>query len=174
MGGSGDYFDVADTVLMMDAYLPYNVTADAQAIMVKYPLERERKTETNFSQRAERVFQQRTLQTRKGNRSKTDAKGLNKILMGRTEIIFDDTEQLADPSQTRMIAEMIQFLDRTNGLDGKTVCELLDQLEEQMDQNGLSSLTSFKQQHPGDIARPRRHEIAAVLNRIRTASVTRK
>ncbi len=26
MGGSGDYFDVADTVIMLDAYQPHDVT----------------------------------------------------------------------------------------------------------------------------------------------------
>jgi predicted ABC-class ATPase len=32
MGGSGDYFDVADTVIMMDAYEPRDVTNEARAL----------------------------------------------------------------------------------------------------------------------------------------------
>src|SRR5699024_10705241 len=43
MGGSGDYFDVADSVIMMEAYIPYNVTAMAKEIMLNYPLVREEK-----------------------------------------------------------------------------------------------------------------------------------
>ncbi|WP_373895582.1 ABC-ATPase domain-containing protein [Virgibacillus sp. CBA3643] len=174
MGGSGDYFEVADSVIMMEAYVPYNVTSQAKEIMEEYPLERDKSAEEAFGDITNRSFQQNTLQTKKGNKAKTQAKGLTKIIMGRTDIDFDDTEQLVDASQTRMIAEIIQFLDRTNGLQNKSLHELLGELEQQMDKQGLASFTTFKNQHPGDIARPRRYEIAAVLNRIRTANVQQK
>ena len=32
IGGAGDYFDVADLVIQMDSYLPFDVTAKAKAI----------------------------------------------------------------------------------------------------------------------------------------------
>ncbi|GAB3060942.1 ABC-ATPase domain-containing protein [Virgibacillus ainsalahensis] len=171
MGGSGDYFDRADTVIMMESYVPYNVTEQANEIIQKYPLERDAITDNHFGKVAKRYFQQNSLQTRKGKKEKTQAKGLYKIIMGKTDISFEDTEQLVDQSQTRMIAEIIQFLDRTNGLEPKSLHELLDKVEKQMDEKGLASFTVFKNQHPGDIARPRRYEIAAVLNRMRTANV---
>jgi len=174
MGGSGDYFDVADSVIMMEAYVPYNVTAKAKEIMLNYPLEREEKAQTAFGEITNRQFVMQTLQTKKANRSKTEAKGLSKILMGRTEINFEQTEQLIDPSQTRMIATIIQYLDRTNGLQKQTLHGLLDKLEKQMDEHGLASFTPFENHHPGDIARPRRYEIASVFNRMRTAKVSQK
>ena len=37
MGGSGDYFDVAHVVLMMDAFHPRDVTAEAKAIAAQHP-----------------------------------------------------------------------------------------------------------------------------------------
>ncbi|SFA80488.1 Predicted ATPase of the ABC class [Lentibacillus halodurans] len=171
MGGSGDYFDVADTVVMMEAYVPYNVTDEAKAIVADNPINRETLTDESFGSISQRYFLQNSLQTRKGKKSKTQAKGLTTILMGQTEITFADTEQLVDTSQTRMIAEMIQYFDRTNALGQKSLYGLLDDIEQQMDQKGLASFTVFKDQHPGDIARPRRYEIAAVLNRMRTARV---
>ncbi|MFC2947895.1 ABC-ATPase domain-containing protein [Virgibacillus sediminis] len=174
MGGSGDYFDTADTVIMLDEYVPYNVTDQAMAIMENYPLERDTAREEGFGDISARYFQQASLQTKKGKREKTQAKGLYKILMGKTDITFENTEQLVDPSQTRMIAEIIQYLDRTNGLGGKSLHELLDSMEQQMDRDGLASFTAFGRQHPGDIARPRRYEVAAVLNRMRTAKVEHK
>jgi predicted ABC-class ATPase len=174
MGGSGDYFSVADTVIMMENYIPYNVTREANEIIKNDPVKREPLAEAYFGKITDRQFHQNTLQTKKGKRAKTQAKGLTKILMGKTEIIFDATEQLVDPSQTRMIAEIIQFLDKTEGLKEKSLYELLNEIESRMDQHGLASFTGFKDQHPGDIARPRRYEIAAVLNRMRTAKVTQK
>ncbi len=171
MGGSGDYFDVADKVIMMEAYVPYDVTGEAKSIVADSPINREALDDDTFGAVSSRTFQQQTLQTKKGNKSKTQAKGLTTIIMGRTDITFRDTEQLVDASQTRMIAEIIQHLDRTNALGERTLHSLLDDIEQQMDQKGLASFAVFKDQHPGDIARPRRYEIAAVLNRMRTASV---
>ncbi|MEN1968588.1 ABC-ATPase domain-containing protein [Lentibacillus sp. N15] len=173
MGGSGDYFAVADEVIMMDEYVPRNVTAKAKAIMEQYPMERNGVNDSMFGTIAKRCLKPSSLQTQKGKRAKTQAKGLTKILMGRTEIVFDQTEQLADASQTRMIAEIISYLDRTNGLEKvRTLADVLVEIERKMDDDGLASFTSFSKQHPGDIARPRKYEIAAVLNRIRTLQVT--
>ncbi|HLR02710.1 MAG TPA: ABC-ATPase domain-containing protein [Virgibacillus sp.] len=171
MGGSGAYFSVADEVIMMDEYVPENVTDKAKQIMANSPLIRKSSGSTSFGAIRERSFQPNSLQTRKGKRSKTQAKSLKLILMGKTEINFHDTEQLVDPSQTRLIADMIQYMDHHNILGSVTLPELLDKLEYQMDTQGLASFSPFPNKHPGDIARPRRHEIAAVLNRIRTANV---
>src|SRR5699024_9995602 len=41
MGGSGDYFAVADAVIKMEAYVPYDATDEAKAIMKEYPSERD-------------------------------------------------------------------------------------------------------------------------------------
>lgn len=173
MGGSGDYFAVADDVIMMDEYVPKNVTDQAKAIMDQYPMERDAAISEHFGGITQRKLEQKSLQTQKGKRAKTQAKGLTKIIMGRTDISFDQTEQLVDASQTRMIAEIIQCLDRTNGLQQiASLKDLLEKIEQQIDQHGLASFTDFPNQHPGDIARPRKYEMAAVLNRIRTLQVT--
>ncbi|WP_106498171.1 ABC-ATPase domain-containing protein [Lentibacillus sp. Marseille-P4043] len=172
MGGSGDYFAVADEVIMMDEYVPKNVTNQAQSIMEEYPVERDSATNEYFGKITNRTLKQNSLQTQKGKRAKTQAKGLTKIIMGRSDISFEQTEQLVDASQTRMIAEIIQYLDRTNGLQRPTsLKDLLETIDKQMDQNGLASFAAFQNQHPGDIARPRKYEIAAVLNRIRSLHV---
>lgn len=172
MGGSGDYFDVADDVIMMEEYIPKNVTVKAREITRQYPAERTITSQQDFGKILHRNLEQSSLQTMKGKRAKVQAKGLTSILMGNTEITFAQTEQLVDPSQTRMIAEIIQYLDKTNGLTKSlTLAQLLDNINEQMDQKGLATYTAHPDQHPGDLARPRRFEIAAVLNRIRTLRV---
>src|SRR5699024_8808647 len=171
MGGSGAYFSVADEVIMMDEYVPENVTDKAKQIMANSPLIRKSSGSTSLCAIRERSSQPNSLQTRKGKRSKTQAKSLKLILMGKTEINFHDTEQLVDPSQTRLIADMIQYMDHHNILGSVTLPELLDKLEYQMDTQGLASFSPFPNKHPGDIARPPRPETAAVLNRNRTANV---
>ncbi|MGX4670231.1 ABC-ATPase domain-containing protein [Cerasibacillus sp. JNUCC 74] len=171
MGGSGDYFATADTVIRLENYLPDNATNEAKAIIEKYPLIRNNGGNERFGKLTRRYFQQSSLQTRKGKRAKVQAKGLTHIQMGKTDISFAEVEQLVDASQTRMIAEILHYLDRNNQMDNVALPELLDRIEQQMDQQGLASFTLHPKKHPGELARPRRFEIAAVLNRMRTAVV---
>ncbi|WP_430787965.1 ABC-ATPase domain-containing protein [Virgibacillus flavescens] len=172
MGGSGDYFDVADNVIIMEEYIPKNVTENAKKIVQDNPTKRAAMNAEDFGKVIHRQLQQSSLQTNMGKKSKVQAKGLTKILMGRDEINFSQTEQLVDISQTRMIAEIILYLDKTKELKNyKTMQNLLQKIEKQMNEKGLASFTAHPDQHPGDIARPRTFEIAAVLNRIRTLKV---
>ncbi|MBN9656511.1 ABC-ATPase domain-containing protein [Halobacillus sp. GSS1] len=172
MGGSGDYFQVADDVIMMDQYIPHNVTEKAKEIASKYPNGRMESSDASFGAVPKRSFLPQSLQTRKGKKEKVQAKGMHKILMGREDIELDHVEQLVDASQTRMIADLLLHLDKKGVLKrGNSLHELLDSIELQLDQKGLASFAPFKDQHPGELARPRRFEIAATLNRIRTAKV---
>ena len=172
MGGSGDYFDVADQVIMMDQYKPANVTEKAKDIATKYPANREDKLELSFGEVSNRVLLQNSLQTYKGKKSKVQAKGLSTVIMGKTDIELDYLEQLVDSSQTNMIAEIIRYLDQKQILIKElTMMQLLDKIEKQIETAGLASFATRPNQHPGELARPRRFEIAAALNRIRTAKV---
>ncbi|MFZ3577373.1 ABC-ATPase domain-containing protein [Virgibacillus sp. DJP39] len=172
MGGSGDYFDVADDVIMMEEYIPKNVTHKAKDITNEFPAERTVVNSAGFGEVVMRKIDQSSLQTTKGKRAKVQAKGLTKIVMGNTDIAFSQTEQLVDPSQTRMIAEIILYLDRTNELKKQvTLNELLEKINKQINDKGLASFTPHPNQHPGDLARPRTFEIASVLNRMRTLQI---
>ncbi|WP_205091490.1 ABC-ATPase domain-containing protein [Thalassobacillus pellis] len=172
MGGSGDYFDAADQVIMMDQYLPYNVTEKAKDIAEKHPHQREVELEESFGQVPERRFMPNSLQTQRGKKSKVQAKSKTHIMMGKTDISLHYVEQLVDPSQTRMIADMLLVMEKKDMLKEEiSLSQLLDNIEQQLDEQGLASFAPFKDQHPGELARPRRFEIAATLNRMRTAKV---
>ncbi|MFG6149638.1 ABC-ATPase domain-containing protein [Halobacillus sp. B23F22_1] len=171
MGGSGDYFSEADDVIMMDQYVPYNVTNRAKEIAGKFPSKRQM-TEEGFGRLPSRHFLPQSIQARKGKKEKVQAKGRTLILMGSTEIDLDGVEQLVDASQTRMIADLIMHLYKKGLLSKQQpLSQLLDQIDNQLNKEGLASFAPYKDQHPGELARPRRYEIAAALNRIRTAKV---
>ncbi|SER48173.1 Predicted ATPase of the ABC class [Gracilibacillus ureilyticus] len=170
MGGSGDYFDVSNDVIMMDQYQPYNVTAETQSIVRNYPLNRSFETVNNPLSLAQRVFLRDSLAVYKGKKKKVQARGLSQIIMGKTTVDLSYVEQLIDNSQTNMIAEIISYLEKKKILDKeRTLAELLDYLESLMDEKGIQIFGPFPNQHPGDLARPRRFEIAACLNRMRGA-----
>ncbi|WP_101843321.1 ABC-ATPase domain-containing protein [Halobacillus sp. Marseille-P3879] len=171
MGGSGDYFSEADDVIMMDQYVPHNVTKKAKEIAEKYPSHRQT-AEESFGQLPSRHFLPHSIQPRKGKKEKVQAKGRTVILMGAVEVDLDGVEQLVDASQTRMIADLLMHLYKEDLLSKKqSLSSLLDTIEAQLNELGLASFAPFKDQHPGELARPRRFEIAAALNRIRTARV---
>lgn len=172
MGGSGDYFDVADNIIMMDQYLPYNVTEKAQEIVNQHPVKRQGTPKAFQREANRRIFLANSLALQRGKKKKVQAKGLSTIVMGRSDIQLDAVEQLADASQTRTIAEIIRYLDAKGILKKEiTLPDLLQELENIMDQEGLQAFAPFSDQHPGDLARPRRFEIAACLNRMRTAKI---
>ena len=77
-------------------------------------------------------------------------------------------EQLVSVSQTRAIGDSLILLLKRH-MDGeRTIPELLDLLESDFLADGLDALSPRRL---GCYARPRRHEVAAALNRLRTLDV---
>ncbi|GLO65535.1 ABC-ATPase domain-containing protein [Oceanobacillus kimchii] len=166
-GGSGDYFSVADNVILMEEYIPRQVTREAKKIISENPIENEKVPSTEYGKHTKRKLLQSSFPKQSDKRFKIQAKGQYQIMLGKSPILFSNTEQLIDSSQTRMIAEIIQYLYRTNVMESRSFTDVLDIIENEMNK-GLDQLTLNRGKHPGDLAKPRRYEIAAVLNRMRT------
>lgn len=168
VGGIGDYFDVADTVIMMDSYVPFDVTARARSIASEHPADRTPEGGESFGHIAPRAPVRESLDPRRGRRpEKVDAKGLTTILFGGATLDLSALEQLVSASQTRAIGDSLLMMKRF--MDGRrTVSEILDLVEGELDAQGLDALSPRKL---GAYARPRRHELAAALNRLRTLVV---
>ncbi|TMJ05887.1 MAG: hypothetical protein E6H01_02455 [Bacillati bacterium ANGP1] len=79
-------------------------------------------------------------------------------------------EQLVDPAQARAVAVALIWVADRGLVDGmRTVRELLGLIEVEVAQRGLEGLVP--EGVPGDLALPRRQEIAAAINRLRTLRV---
>ena len=171
MGGSGDYFDDADTVICMKEFLPDEVTEEAKQIAGSRPTGRRREVERPLSGSRHRTPQPESFDPSRGRKDvKIEAKGLDLILYGRERIDLRGVEQLVDISQTRAIGHAIHLaVERFMG-EGSSLSRILDALEELFDREGLDVLAPFGRpgHHPGNYARPRRFEIAAGINRLRT------
>ncbi|MBN8209340.1 ABC-ATPase domain-containing protein [Bacillus sp. NTK071] len=171
MGGSGDYFDVADNVILMENYLPYDVTDEAKKISHENSYTRNQEGGERFGEMRRRIPAGASLNSQKGKKSKVSAKGLHHILYGNTDLLLHQVEQLVDPSQTRLAADVLHYLERNNLLGEHTIPELLDLIEDRMNKEGIGAFSLFQNQHPGDVARIRRSDMAAVLNRLRTLRI---
>jgi len=62
-------------------------------------------------------------------------------------------------------------------MDGEaTLREVIEEVEGFLDEEGLDALDPFRrgESHPGNFARPRKYEIAAAINRLRTVRMRQK
>ena len=177
MGGSGDYLDVADTVILMREYVPEDVTEQARRIARAFPTERRREVSQPLERLVERIPLAESLDPSRGRREvKIEAKAVDLILFGETAIDLRAVEQIVDVSQTRAIGYALHCAAE-RFMDGRrTVREVLDELERLFEREGLEVLDPFRrgEEHPGNFARPRRYEIAAALNRLRTVRMRQR
>jgi predicted ABC-class ATPase len=174
MGGCGDYFDVADNVIAMRDYLPFDVTDDAKEIVSRHATRRVAETTRPVDVSRRRIPMAESFDPSRGRRDvKIDAKATDLILFGRDPIDLRSVEQLLDISQTRAVGHAIH-LATTRFMDGKQALpDVLDAIERFLDRENLDALDPFRrgENHPGNFARPRRYEIAAAINRLRTLRV---
>jgi predicted ABC-class ATPase len=177
MGGVGDYFAVADHVIMMREFSPFDVSAEAKRIAAEPGDARRVETTAPLRGVTHRVPLSRSFDPSRGRRDvKIDARAIDTILYGSDPIDLRFVEQLVDRSQTRAVGLAIH-LAAERFMDGQaSLAEILDRLDAFIDERGLDELDPFHQpdHHPGDLARPRRFEVAAAMNRLRTLRVRQR
>ena len=169
IGGSGDYFAVADRVIMMDAYVPVDVTLEAKEINDR--VQNPRKTErlSPLKETPPRVLLKSSFPTsHKGIKIKP--RGREKITYNRTDIDLRDLEQLVDPNQTNALSFMLQYIMGSVAEEGEPIPEVVNRVYQDIYARGLDVVSPFRG-HPGNMALPRKHELAAVLNRFRHLQV---
>lgn len=171
MGGSGDYFDVADLVIMMDEYVAYNITDRAKEVARLRPNQRLAEGGKGFGATEPRVVLISGFRPEKGGKPKVDAKGLKTIIFGTSSVDLSFLEQLVDTSQTRAIAAMIFYMAKKYIDNRHTIHQAVDAVFRDIEEKGLDILAPFSGQHPGDLAMPRKQEVAAAVNRLRTLAV---
>eukprot|EP01137_Pigoraptor_chileana_P015496 Opistho-2@71483 len=164
VGGSGDYFDVADTVLQFDEYRPRDVTEAARRIAASMPSGLG-EAEEAFPGITRRIPVADSLQP-PGDRSKVTAKDRHTISYGSTDIDLALVEQIVERAQTRAIGDALLYI-RDRVADGRrTVADILALLDAAIDGSSLDILSRYPS---GQYSRPRAIDVAAALNRLRTA-----
>jgi predicted ABC-class ATPase len=165
-GGSSAFFEVADLVIALDAYVPADVTARAREL-VGAEDGAEPSVEASdgvFAAAPARVPTAGALRPSSKTKS-AKAKGLDTVQFGRSFIDLAALSQLIDGQQTGAIAEALEYLAEI--FDGQTsITEALAEIDAMLDAQGIDGITGHRA-HPGHLARPRAQEIAAALNRFR-------
>ncbi len=166
MGGSGDYFDVADTVIQMKDYIPRDVTSRAKQIAEKYRAVRKSEGSPHIGRIKGRKPVPKSIDPRKrSGKVKIKARGMDSIQFGYQDIDLSRIHQISERPQARLIGDILFYMAKEI-FDGETtVSQGLDQVETIKDRKGIHEFTPY---NSGDLAMPRRYEIAAALNRLRS------
>jgi len=170
IGGSGDYLDVADKVVMMDHFAPNDVTAEARAISVRFATQ---ESEAQFKACGVAPFgsvAQRIPETiSQGHVEKVQTRTKSVISFGDEDIDVSAVEQLVEKAQTRAIADAILMFKRSLADGRKSILQLVEEMDTMWDAKGLDALNPSM--HFGHYARPRTFELGATLNRLRSLCV---
>jgi predicted ABC-class ATPase len=169
MGGSGDYFEAADTVIWMNNYRPFQVTFQARAIAEQFPVHRLQEGGESFGEVTARQLKPDNFDYRLGHRGGgLDAKGGQTLLYGEQVIDLSFLEQLVETGQTRAIGRIIH-LYASKYLESSTpLREGLEKALEEIEEKGLDSLMPYK---VGNLVKPRSFEIAGAINRLRSLEI---
>ncbi|HEY9611010.1 ABC-ATPase domain-containing protein [Allocoleopsis sp.] len=169
MGGSGDYFDVADTVIAMENFLPADVTEKAKAIALANQTERTPEGGETFGQITSRIPLPESIDPSRGQRDvKLKVRDVDEVVFGTEEIDLTAVEQIVERGQLRAIAFAIVYAKEQYINGHRTLPEILDRVMADIESQGLDILSNLPE---GDLVLFRRFELAAALNRLRTLKV---
>ncbi len=169
MGGSGDYFEVADTVIAMENFSPYDVTAKAKEIARTNSTKRVAEGGQGFGKITPRIPLPASIDPSCGKKAvKVKVRDTDEVAFGTEDIDLGSVEQIVESGQLKAIAAAIVYA-KENYLDSKrTLAEVLDLVMADIVAQGLDVITDFTQ---GDLAIFRGFELAAVINRLRSLQV---
>ena len=162
MGGSGDYFEHADTVIQMQDYQPVDVTAQALRIAETHRSGRQVESGRPLRPPVPRRLRVGSLDPTAGKgRRRIKVRGVDALVFGRSDVDLRAVEQLADSSQLRTVGVLLARLAESE----KGAVDPVDWLARHID----AAWGNIAYAPDGDLARPRLAEVMAALNRLRGA-----
>ena len=164
-GSCGDFFDIADLVIQMDSYEPYEVTAKAKELSRgKVSLRDDLDIHIDFG----RVLVKGSIsEGPKGIKIKN--LGKDGLSINKENIDLKSVEQIVDSEQINTIGMTIKFIeDKYSGKD-LTVEKIVDEIEKNLTKN-LIGIDNTKGGN-GSLAMPRKQEILCAINRLRTLKI---
>lgn len=163
-GSSGSYFHVADTILQMKEYRPYDITEKAKKHAEQFPAIHTEHATYRLPQWKRCPTPGKELKNM--DRIKLKVLGREAISLNRSTTDLRYVEQLADSEQLATLAYILRYC-AGHLMDGrKNMLQIVDYVEKLIDEKGLGALCESSYL-PSNLARPRRQEIFACINRCR-------
>ncbi|MEL7354296.1 MAG: ABC-ATPase domain-containing protein [Cyanobacteria bacterium P01_A01_bin.116] len=171
MGGSGDYFSVADTVIAMEEYQPRIVTRQAKAIAQSNAAPRQPEGPQHFGKPVSRAILPNSLPPQRGDKPLKIKARKDSLMLGYEEIDLRAIEQIVESQQVRAIALAIIYAQKYYFDPQRPLSDVLDVVIADIKRGGLDALSEgIDGRRLGDLAEFRRFELAAAINRLRTVN----
>ena len=169
VGSSGDFFDVADSVIQLDNYEAKDVSKEAKKLskghIIKRINDRGLKIDIMFNRR---VKSGTIVQGEKGVKIKTI--GLDTLSINREDIDLRAVEQIVDTEQINAIGSIMKWAEASIMNKRLGFENMVDDIIYQIEKNGLISMERVKG-GSGSLAIPRKQEIMAAYNRYRNIKI---
>ena len=164
IGGSGDYLDIADTVILMDSFHALDAGEKAARVIKSFPVKKQQVFRGEFSN-INRFIDPGSLDPSKGKRDAHISAHERGLLFGRTLIDLAAYEHISDKIQYSTIGAMIYYLKKNIPLGKLPLREALGQLFGDIETKGFECLSVHNEWD--DICMVRPQGVAAALNRLR-------
>lgn len=163
-GSSGSYFHVADTVIQMKEYVPLDITDKAKEAAEAFSVFRT--DQLQFPEYRKDRSPKADKRLLGEERVKIKTLGRDEFSIAKNNVELRGVEQLKDEEQTRALGYALKELEETYFNGSRTLAQAVDALEQQMERGGLESFFGHGE-IAASLARPRRQEIFACVNRYR-------
>ncbi|MCH2048409.1 MAG: ABC-ATPase domain-containing protein [Trichodesmium sp. ALOHA_ZT_67] len=169
MGGSGDYFEIADKIIAMENFQAQEVTEKAKEIAEKYATGRTAEGGEKFGVIRSRIPLPESLDPSRGRRDvRLKVRDLDEVVFGSEDVDLSAVEQLVSKDQLRAIGAAMVYAKKQYMDSNRTLLEIIDAVMADIESKSLDVLVPFPQ---GDLALFRRFELVAAINRLRTLVV---
>ena len=166
-GSCGDFFDIADLVIQMDNYEPFEVTEKAKALS-KGKVNHDK--DINIDLDFQRILQKGTIEF--GTKGvKIKSLGVDGISINKENIDLRAVEQIVDSEQLNTIGSFMKYVEMNLMNKGLTLKEAIDKGYEEL-QNSIINIDKIKGGY-GSFALPRKQEIMAAYNRYRKLKIVK-
>jgi len=164
VGGVGDYLDLADTVVLLEAYRPREATQEARRVAQSHPTGRVFGEPQHPLVLCPRAPLPESFDPRRGRKARVRGRGLRELLYGE-EVVDLSALDLFENAQVRTIGALFRRLQ--NLADGQTPLRALVE--------GLLAAEPFPDLFPleeaPELAWVRPLELGAAANRLRALEV---
>jgi len=165
-----EFIPIADTVLSISEFEVTDITAEAKQFGIQ-----QLRVDAGLSDVHELVEHNRWLVPSSLDPSAgrhdvhIDAPEVDILVFGNDVADLAGLHQLAEPEQTHTIGRILHFAKERYLVEPRPIREILDLIDRDMSADGLDCLS---RDPDGMLARPRRYELAAALNRIPSLRVS--
>ncbi|TOP97092.1 ABC-ATPase domain-containing protein [Vibrio parahaemolyticus] len=159
MGGSGDYLDVANTVIQMHDYQAVDVTEKAKQVIAQHPTQRHNESEESLQTFRPRALNRVALMNiLTDGKFRVSAKGKDSLRFGKEFTDLSALEQIESADEVNAIGWLWFQLAQLPGWCNNPAKDIEEML------SGEWHAALPKQ---GDLAKPRTLDVMAALNRMR-------